>query len=64
MMRIDVFQALADPTRRALVEALRRGEQPVNDLVREVDVHQSGVSRRIAKIRKKLQRFRATQSRS
>jgi DNA-binding transcriptional ArsR family regulator len=46
-MRMDVFRVLADPTRRSLVEALRGGERPVNDLVRRVDVHQSGVSRHL-----------------
>src|SRR5215475_3360312 len=46
-MHVDVFQALADPTRRLIVEALRAGEQPVNDLVDRVDIHQSGVSRHL-----------------
>jgi DNA-binding transcriptional ArsR family regulator len=46
-MHIDVFQALADPTRRQIVEALRRGEHAVNDIVERVDVHQSGVSRHL-----------------
>jgi DNA-binding transcriptional ArsR family regulator len=47
MAHMSVFQALADPTRRSIVEALRGGEHPVNDLVRRVDVHQSGVSRHL-----------------
>jgi len=42
-----VFQTLADPTRRRIVEALRAGEQPVNDIVDRVDIHQSGVSRHL-----------------
>ena len=46
-MHADPFQALADPTRRRIVEALRAGEQPVNDLVDRVDIHQSGVSRHL-----------------
>ena len=46
-MHIDVFQTLADPTRRQLVEALRDGELAVNDLVARVDIHQSGVSRHL-----------------
>jgi len=41
------FQALADPTRLRIVELLRAGEQPVNDLVERVAVHQSGVSRHL-----------------
>jgi DNA-binding transcriptional ArsR family regulator len=46
-MQVDVFQALADPTRRRIVEALRGGEQAVNDIVDRVDIHQSGVSRHL-----------------
>ena len=41
------FQALADPTRLRIVEALRGGERAVNDLVEQVDIHQSGVSRHL-----------------
>jgi DNA-binding transcriptional ArsR family regulator len=41
------FQALADPVRLALLERLLRGEQAVNDLVEQVDIHQSGVSRHL-----------------
>lgn len=41
------FQTLADPMRRRIVEVLRRGEQPVNDIVDTVDIHQSGVSRHL-----------------
>jgi DNA-binding transcriptional ArsR family regulator len=46
-MHIDVFQTLADPTRRRIVEALRSSEQAVNDIVERVSVHQSGVSRHL-----------------
>ena len=39
---------LADPMRRAIVEALQHGgETPVNDLVARLDIHQSGVSRHL-----------------
>ena len=44
----DVFQILADPTRRRLVEALRSGERSVGELVDTVDIGQSGVSRQLA----------------
>lgn len=44
----DVFQILADPTRRRLVEALRSGERSVNELVEMVDIGQPGVSRQLA----------------
>jgi DNA-binding transcriptional ArsR family regulator len=44
----DVFQILADPTRRRLVDALRNGERSVNELVEMVDIGQPGVSRQLA----------------
>ena len=44
----DVFEILADPTRRRLVEALRAGERSVNELVEVVDIGQPGVSRQLA----------------
>jgi DNA-binding transcriptional ArsR family regulator len=47
MMHDQVFAALADPTRRQIVDVLRAGECAVNDLVARVDVHQSGVSRHL-----------------
>ena len=46
-MHMNVFQALADPTRRRIVEVLCGGEQAVNDLVDRVAIHQSGVSRHL-----------------
>ena len=46
-MQLDVFQALADPTRRRIVEALRDGEQQVADIVDKAGIHQSGVSRHL-----------------
>jgi DNA-binding transcriptional ArsR family regulator len=46
-MHIDVFQALADPTRRRIVETLRAGEQQVTDVVAKAGIHQSGVSRHL-----------------
>jgi DNA-binding transcriptional ArsR family regulator len=46
-MHIEGFSALADPTRLRLLDALRAGERPVNDLVAAVDIHQSGVSRHL-----------------
>ena len=44
----DVFQVLADPTRRRLVEALRNGERSVSELVEVVEIGQPGVSRQLA----------------
>ena len=46
-MQLDAFQTLADPTRRRIVEALRRGERQVNDIVEQAGIHQSGVSRHL-----------------
>lgn len=47
MMQHSVFQTLADPTRLRIVEALAGGEQAVGELVRAVDIDQSGVSRHL-----------------
>lgn len=47
MMQENVFQILADPTRFRIVEALVDGERAVGDLVRAVDIDQSGVSRHL-----------------
>jgi DNA-binding transcriptional ArsR family regulator len=46
-MQRDVFQTLADPTRRRIVEVLRHGEQQVGDVVAKAGIHQSGVSRHL-----------------
>lgn len=47
LMQTDAFHALADPTRRRIVEALRHGEQQVGEVVEKAGVHQSGVSRHL-----------------
>ena len=44
----SVFQAIACPTRRALLDALALGESNVSDLVRSLDVTQSAVSQQLA----------------
>lgn len=44
---MDAFQALADRTRRQIVETLRHGEHQVNDIVGATQIHQSGVSRHL-----------------
>ena len=46
-MQLDVFQTLADPTRRRIVETLLQGEQQVGDVVEKAGIHQSGVSRHL-----------------
>jgi DNA-binding transcriptional ArsR family regulator len=46
-MQVTAFATLADPTRLRILDVLRAGERPVNDLVAAVDIHQSGVSRHL-----------------
>src|SRR5580765_1640355 len=46
-MQLQFFQTLADPSRLQIVEALLTGERAVNDLVAQMDIHQSGVSRHL-----------------
>ena len=47
IMHIDTFEALADPTRRRIVESLQSGEKPVGEIVKHSGIHQSGVSRHL-----------------
>lgn len=47
----DVFAVLADPNRRQMLETLREGDHAVNELVNEVDIAQSGVSRHLRILR-------------
>ena len=42
-----VFETLADPVRRRLLDVLRGGERSVGDLVAAVPIRQSGVSRHL-----------------
>ena len=42
-----MFDILADPTRRHLIEALRDGERSVGELVAVAGIAQSGVSRHL-----------------
>lgn len=46
-MVTGVFEVLADPTRRRLIEVLRAGEHSVNDLVETVGINQPGVSKQL-----------------
>lgn len=46
-MHVDAFQALADPTRRRIVESLQSGERQVGEIVEVSGIHQSGVSRHL-----------------
>jgi DNA-binding transcriptional ArsR family regulator len=44
----SVFQAIASPTRRALLDALSSGESNVSALVASLDITQSAVSQQLA----------------
>jgi DNA-binding transcriptional ArsR family regulator len=46
-VHLDPFMALAEPTRRAILETLAAGECQVNELVARLPIHQSGVSRHL-----------------
>lgn len=47
----SVFQAIASPTRRALLDALAAGESNVTDLVARLNITQSAVSQQLAILR-------------
>ena len=47
----DVFQALADPTRRAILELLRHGSQPVSSIARDFPVSRPAISRHLRVLR-------------
>lgn len=47
MVHNEVWETLADPSRRRIVEVLLSGEHAVNDIVDALDIHQSGVSRHL-----------------
>jgi DNA-binding transcriptional ArsR family regulator len=46
-MHIETLEILADSTRLRIVEVLRAGEHAVNDIVVNVEIDQSGVSRHL-----------------
>jgi DNA-binding transcriptional ArsR family regulator len=47
----DAFNAVAEPRRRQILDALAGGERPVNDLVRELDLPQPLVSKHLRVLR-------------
>jgi DNA-binding transcriptional ArsR family regulator len=47
----DTFRAVADPTRRAILDALAHGERSVGDLCALFDVTQSAVSQHLKVLR-------------
>jgi len=46
-VHVSTIQTLADPTRLRILEVLRAGEHSVNDIVLNVEIDQSGVSRHL-----------------
>ena len=46
-----VFGALADPTRRAILSNLQRGDAPVHELARHFDMSRPAVSKHLAVLR-------------
>jgi DNA-binding transcriptional ArsR family regulator len=53
MQREDtLFRALADPSRRAILERLSRGEAAVKDLTARFQISQPAVSQHLAALRK------------
>jgi DNA-binding transcriptional ArsR family regulator len=47
----DAFNAVAEPRRREIVDALAEGERPVNDLVRSLGIPQPQVSKHLRVLR-------------
>ena len=48
----DVFNAIAEPRRRQILDVLAEGERPVNDLVRRLGLSQPLVSKHLRVLRK------------
>ena len=47
----DAFNAVAEPRRRQILDALAGGERPVNELVREIGLAQPQVSKHLRVLR-------------
>jgi len=47
----DAFNAVAEPRRREILDALASGERPVNDLVRQLGITQPQVSKHLRVLR-------------
>jgi DNA-binding transcriptional ArsR family regulator len=52
--KAEIFQALAHPTRIAIVELLRRGEMPAGRLIEQLGLEQANASQHLAVLRSKL----------
>jgi DNA-binding transcriptional ArsR family regulator len=51
--KAEIFQALAHPTRVAIVEALRQGEMSAGQLIEEIGLEQANASQHLAVLRSK-----------
>ena len=51
MVEDKIFQALADPSRRAIFESLTHGEAAVKDLTARFDISQPAVSQHLATLK-------------
>lgn len=51
MSQQAVFQALSDPSRRAIFERLAKGEAPVKELTARFDISQPAVSQHLAALK-------------
>jgi DNA-binding transcriptional ArsR family regulator len=47
----DVFHAIADPTRRRMLDLLRRGERPVHELALSFEISRAAVSQHLRLLR-------------
>jgi DNA-binding transcriptional ArsR family regulator len=47
-----VFEALADPTRRALLDLLRRGSQPAGEIAGAFQISRPAISRHLRRLRR------------
>jgi len=51
--KAEIFQALAHPTRIAIVETLREGELPTGQLIEKLQLEQANASQHLAVLRSK-----------
>ena len=51
MVEDKIYQALADPSRRAIFQALTRGEVAVKDLTARFDISQPAISQHLATLK-------------
>jgi len=51
--KAEIFQALAHPTRIAIVEALRNGELPAGRLIDQLELEQANASQHLSVLRAK-----------